>query len=53
MPARRPPAVLLVVVLAVLAWSAVGASKPLTWVMETIWAVAGLLLVVAVWRRFH
>ncbi len=52
MPARRTPVVLLVVVLAVLVWSAIGATKPLTWALETIWAVVGLLVVAAVWRRF-
>lgn len=49
---RRTPLVLLVVVLAVLVWSVIGATKPLTWALETIWAVVGVAVVVAVWRRF-
>lgn len=44
MPTRRTPLVLLVVVLAVLVWSAIGATKPLTWALETIWAVVGVVL---------
>jgi putative membrane protein len=43
---------LLVVVLAVLAWSVVHPYRFGTWFFETIWVVAGLAVVLAAWRRF-
>ncbi|MDQ3506211.1 MAG: DUF2238 domain-containing protein [Actinomycetota bacterium] len=52
MPARRTPVFLLAIVLAVLVWSAVSPSDIGTWFMETVWAVAGVVVVVATWRRF-
>ena len=52
MPARRTPLALLVVVLAVLAWSAIGPLKPMTWFFETVWVIVGVVVVLVVWRRF-
>ena len=51
-PARRTPTVLLVLVTAVLVWSAIAPRELSTWFMETVWAIAGLVVVVALWRRF-
>jgi len=39
-------------VLAVLVWSAIGPYRLGTWVLETVWVVAGAAIVLATWRRF-
>ncbi|MEV4336764.1 DUF2238 domain-containing protein [Streptomyces sp. NPDC049590] len=51
-PRRVPPAVFAGVVATALAVSAVGARDRTTWFLETVWALAGLPLVVLAWRRF-
>ena len=43
---------LLLVVLAVLAWSAIAPVDRLTWALEVIWVVAGIPLVLATRKRF-
>jgi putative membrane protein len=43
---------LLVVVLAVLAWSVVRPYRMGTWFFETVWVLAGLVVVLVAWRRF-
>lgn len=49
---RRAPVALLVLVVAVLVWSAIRPDKLGTWFFETVWVVAGLMVVLLVWRRF-
>jgi len=49
---RRGPVVLLVLVLAVLAWSAVSPYRYGTWFLETVWVFAGITVILATWRRF-
>jgi len=49
---RRAPVALLALVVAVLVWSAVRPDKLGTWFFETVWVVAGLMVVLLVWRRF-
>ena len=44
--------VLLVGVIAVLTWSVIDAYRLTIWIQETIWAVLGLVVVLATWRRF-
>jgi putative membrane protein len=51
-PTRRTPIALLVLVVAVYTWSAIGADKQLTWVLETVWVPVGVLVVLAAWRKF-
>jgi putative membrane protein len=43
---------LLIVVLAVLAWSVVLPYRFGTWFFETVWVIVGLAVVLAAWRRF-
>jgi putative membrane protein len=43
---------LLALVTVVLAWSAVRPYRVGTWFFETVWALAGLAIVLATWRRF-
>lgn len=49
---RRTPPLLLATVSVVLVWSAVRPNAYGTWLMETIWAVAGVIVVVVAWRQF-
>ncbi|MFE3635377.1 DUF2238 domain-containing protein [Streptomyces sp. NPDC059168] len=49
---RVPPALFAGVVAVGLAVSAWGVSDRTTWFLETFWALAGLPLVVLLWRRF-
>ncbi|MFF0833262.1 MULTISPECIES: DUF2238 domain-containing protein [unclassified Streptomyces] len=51
-PRRVPPALFAVVVAVGLAVSAWGVRDRTTWLLETFWVLAGLPLVVLVWRRF-
>jgi putative membrane protein len=50
--ARRLPGVLAVLVAAALVVSAVGAKDPTTWLLETVWVMAGLPLAFVLRRRF-
>ncbi len=43
---------LLAVVLAVLGWSAIGPADRVTWWLEVAPAIAGLLIIAALWKRF-
>lgn len=43
---------LLAVVLAVLGWSAIGPADRMTWWLEVAPAIAGLLIIAALWKRF-
>lgn len=52
MPTRRTPLAMLLVVLAALAWSAVAPLRPMTWLLETVWVIIGLVVVLVTWRRF-
>ncbi|MFJ3981283.1 DUF2238 domain-containing protein [Streptomyces fungicidicus] len=49
---RRLPAVLVAVVAAALMASAWGAKDPTTWLLETVWVMAGLPLAILLRRRF-
>ncbi|MGV9407581.1 DUF2238 domain-containing protein [Streptomyces sp. NPDC003667] len=51
-PRRVPPALFAGVVAVGLAVSAWGVRDRTTWLLETFWVLAGLPLVVLVWRRF-
>ncbi|WP_372463466.1 DUF2238 domain-containing protein [Streptomyces spinosus] len=51
-PRRVPPALYAGVVAVGLAVSVCGARDRTTWFLETVWALAGLPLVVLLWRRF-
>ncbi|WP_234335766.1 DUF2238 domain-containing protein [Streptomyces sp. NRRL S-1022] len=51
-PRRVPPVLFAGVVAAGLVLSAWGARDRTTWFLETVWALAGLPLVVLAWRRF-
>ncbi|MGQ4418410.1 DUF2238 domain-containing protein, partial [Streptomyces sp. SAS_269] len=51
-PRRVPPALFAGVVAVGLAVSAWDVRDRTTWFLETFWALAGLPLVVLVWRRF-
>ncbi|WP_394426120.1 DUF2238 domain-containing protein [Streptomyces sp. SGAir0957] len=51
-PRRRLPAVLAVSVSAALVVSRFGAADPTTWVLETVWVMAGLPLAILLRRRF-
>ncbi len=42
----------LTVTVVALAWSAWSPARPLTWLLETVWVVIGLLVVLLTWRRF-
>jgi putative membrane protein len=44
--------VLLAVVVTAYAWSAVHPARWGAWFMETVWVLAGVILVVVAWRRF-
>jgi putative membrane protein len=52
MTSRIPRFTCLGVVSAVLIWSAIRPHAWGTWFFETIWVIAGLIAVVACWRRF-
>lgn len=52
MPSKVLRYSLLALVSAVLVWSGVSPHSRGTWFTETIWAIAGLVIVVAFWRKF-
>lgn len=43
---------LLAIVLVVLGWSAIGPADRMTWWLEVAPAIAGILIIAAVWKRF-
>lgn len=51
-PRRRLPAALAVAVTAVLVVSRFGAADPTTWLLETVWVMAGLPLAILLRHRF-
>ncbi|MFS8204722.1 hypothetical protein ACLVWQ_39385, partial [Streptomyces sp. CWNU-52B] len=51
-PRRRLPAALAVAVTAALVVSRFGAADPTTWLLETVWVMAGLPLAILLRRRF-
>lgn len=48
----RTALILLGVVLAVIVWSAIGCHDAATWALEVAPAIAGIIVIVATWRRF-
>ena len=49
---NRYPLFLLIAVIAVIAWSAIGAFDPITWLLETAPALVGLAIILPTHRRF-
>jgi len=52
LPRRRLPAVLAVAVTAALVVSRLGAADPTTWLLETVWVMAGLAAAIVLRHRF-
>ena len=51
-PARGERVLLLAIVIGALLYSGIAPRDRLTWLLETVWVMAGLVLILSTWRRF-